>query len=103
MFTYPLTQLATNLTCDPYYDFFLGRYNGARAGLVREDHLDTVFYRPITKEFEGNVSRGFSLTLVFHRLVLQALCIKSPERLTFDAMPKPFLAYAFKFGEGTPC
>jgi hypothetical protein len=95
-------QLATSLNCDPYYEFFLGRYNGSHAGLMREDHFETSFFRVATKQFEGNVTRGYSVTLVFKHLVLQMLCIKSPERLSHISMPRDFSLFCFQFGETFP-
>lgn len=95
-------QLATSLTCDPYYEFFLGRYKGSRTGLMREDHFETSFFRLATKQFEGNVTRGYSMSLVFKHLVLQVLCIKSPEPLTHISLPRDFSMFCFQFGETFP-
>jgi len=91
-------QLATTLACFPYYEFFLARFDGRQPGLIDEDNFDTVFYRGATEQFEGNVTRGYSMTLVFKHLVLQILCIKSPERLTHRLM-SDWRAICFQFGE----
>lgn len=90
-------QLATTQTYYPYYEFFLGRYKGNQLGLMQEDHFDSSFFRPATQQYEGNVTRSFSMTFVFKHLVLQILCIKSPEPLTHNV--PDLRAFCFKFGE----
>lgn len=91
-------ELATSLSYHPYYQFFLGRYRGSQEGLLEEDHFDVTFLRQSTGEPVGNVTRGYSMTLVFKRLVLQTLCIKSPEPLIHVGMPD-MQGHCFQFGE----
>jgi hypothetical protein len=90
-------ELATSLSCYPYYQFFLGRYKGSQEGLLEEDHFDATFFRPSTGKPKGDVTRGYSMTLVFKHLVLQILCVKSPEPFT-PTIPD-MRGFCFEFGE----
>jgi hypothetical protein len=90
-------QLAATKTCDPYYRFYVGKYTGSEPGLLRENHFDTSFFRRGQNRYEGPVTRGYSMTLVFKHLVLQVMCAKSDE--PFDFALRDIRTFCFEFGE----
>jgi hypothetical protein len=90
-------QLATTRSCDPNYKFYVAKFVGSHPGLMREDHFDSSFARRNQKRYEGNVTRGYSMTLVFKHLVLQIICAKHDE--PFDFALKPIPARCFEIGE----
>jgi len=91
-------QLAAGQGFHPNYEFFLAKYVGSQPGYLREDSFKVSFFRGNAKHPEGDITPGYSVTLIFKHLVLQIICVKSAESFVY-AMPD-LRAYCFKFGEG---
>jgi hypothetical protein len=89
-------QIATTQTHDPFYKFYIGKYVGEQ-GWIREQPFDSNLVRNATNSYEGPVTRGYAVTLVFKHLVLQIRCIKSNE--PFDLAEPPPITHAFEIGE----
>jgi hypothetical protein len=81
-----MRAFASTASYFPTYMFFVGAYNGSRAGIFQEDHSGfTLTYRDELVAHDpvalGNPLRVYALTLVIKHLVLQICCAKTIESI----------------------